>query len=312
MRRAFAALAAVAMVVGALALRSSLGDGEEEGTAGVEAPLLCAADLADVCAAAGVEARAEAAGVTANRLVAAEAADALEGSAWFTTSAWAALVVDERARLGRAPLFEVVGGPLGGSGVAGIAWADRQDQLAGRCGMPADADLGWRCVAEASGVTLAGGDRVRVAAPDVDSAAGLVVAASQAAGLLGRTDFASNDFDADFRALAAGLAAGQTADPLRRMRGEGPGQVTVAGTLLAGAGNLTSSFGTLHVNVPEPAVRADVVLVAPRGRHVDDDHRTRLAAALADAGFDEPAAGDDGLPSGGVLAAIRTLWAEPR
>jgi len=309
-RRAFAALAAVAMVVGAFALRSSLGD--DDGDADVASPFVCVADLADVCAAAGVEARAEEAGATADRLVAAASADDLDGATWLTTSAWASLVVEERARLGREPLFEVVGEPLGGTGVAAVAWADRQEQLADRCGLPTDADLGWRCVAEAAGATLAGGDRVRVAAPDIDSAAGLVVAASQAAGLLGRADFASNDFDADFRGLVAGLAGGQTADPLRRMRGEGPGQVTVAGTLLAGAGNLTSSFGTLHVNEPAPAVRADVVLVAPRAGDVDDDQRARLVRALRDAGFDEPAAGDDGLPSGGVLAAIRTLWAEAR
>ncbi len=111
MRRAFAALAAVAMVVGAFALRSSLGD--DDGDADVASPFVCVADLADVCAAAGVEARAEEAGATADRLVAAASADDLDGATWLTTSAWASLVVEERARLGREPLFEVVGEPLG-------------------------------------------------------------------------------------------------------------------------------------------------------------------------------------------------------
>ncbi|HEU5083581.1 MAG TPA: hypothetical protein VFU14_09595 [Acidimicrobiales bacterium] len=310
MRRVFAALAAVAMVVGALALRASLGDGDDP-AAPPSSPVLCAADLAAICEEAGIGSRAEPAGATADRLVAATSADELEAAAWLTTSAWASLVVDERARLGREPLFAVVGAPLASSGVAAVAWSDRQAQLAQRCGQPADAELGWRCVAEAAGATLAAGDRVRVAIPDVDSAAGLVVAASQAAGLLGRADFASNDFDGAFRTLATGLADGQTADPLRQMRGEGPGQVTVAGALLAGARTLTSSFGTLQVNVPDPAVRADVVLVAARSAGIDDRHRAQLAGALRAAGFEDPAGGD-GLPAGGVLAAIRTLWAEAR
>lgn len=309
MKRAFAALAAVAMVVGAIALRSSL-DGDDD-PAEAPSPVLCAADLAEVCEEAGIASRAEPAGATADRLVAATSADELDAAAWLTTSAWASLVVDERARLGREPLFEVVGAPLASSGVAVVAWSDRQTQLAQRCGQSAGAALGWRCVAEVAGTTLTGGDRVRVALPDVDSAGGLVVAASQAAGLLGRADFASNDFDGAFRTLVAGLADGQTADPLRRMRGEGPGQVTVTGTLLAGTDTLTSSFGTLEVNVPEPAVRAHAVLVAPRAGRVDDDHRARLAGALRAAGFEDPAGGD-GLPAGGVLAAIRTLWAEAR
>jgi hypothetical protein len=310
-RRVAAVLAAAAMVVAAFALRESRQDDGDAAPADVPTLVVCADDLADACAAAGLDHRAERAGDTADRLVATEVTDALDGQAWLVTSAWAALVLDERARLGRDPRFEVSGEPLATSDVALVTWADRRAQLASRCGL-GDDDVGWRCVAEQSGEALAGGDRVRAALPDVATATGLVVAASQAAGLLGRTDFASNDFDErDFRTLAGRLAAGQTADPLRRMRAEGPGQITTAGVLAAQAANLTSSFGTLHLDLPAPAVRADVVLVVEAGGAFDGDQRAAIVDALRAAGWD-PARddGDDGLPAGGVLAAIRTLWAD--
>ncbi len=317
MKRVGAVIAAVAMVVGALIVRGVLGGNDGDGdTAGVDLPagLICAEELAEICADAGeVAARTARAGPTADVLIGAKDIEALEGEAWLVTSAWALLVIDERARLGQDPLFEVVGEPLASTGVAVAVWSSRYDQLVERCGETPGTDLGWRCLAEESGQTLADGDRVRVAGPDVDSASGLVIAASQAAGLLGRSDFASNDFDEpDFRTLAARLAQGQTSDPLRRMRTEGPGQITAAGTLLAGATNLATNFGTIFPNVPEPGVRADVVLLAPRGTDIGDGRRAGLTDALERAGWTEAVDGPAALPAGGVLAAIRTLWTQNR
>jgi len=307
----FAALvAAVLMVVGALALRQARDDEEQaDGPADAPRGIVCADDLEAVCDAAGVPvAGAQAAGRTADALVAAADTGALGGDAWLVTAAWAALVIDERARLGEAPLFEVAGEPLASSPVVLAVWADRADQLARRCG----AATGWRCLAEQSGTTLDAGDRVRAAGPDVDTAIGLVVAASQAAGLFGRSDFASNDFDPAFQSLAGRLASGQAGDPLRRMRVEGPGQVTAAGTVQAGAANLASSFGTIVADPPAPALRADVVLVVPRGAEVPSSQRQDLADALRAAGWGAPADGPSDLPAGGVLAAIRTLWSQSR
>ena len=78
------------------------------------------------------------------------------------------------------------------------------------------------------------------------------------------------------------------------------------------ATNLGANFGTIRPTVPEPVVRADVVLVVPDGATVPADQRTALADALRAAGWDAPSDESSGLPSGGVLAAIRTLWSQNR
>ncbi len=319
MKRIGAFVLAVAMVAAAFYARGALGTDDEDdvatgGTGEQPAGIVCASDLAEICAAAGVPlAGKPAAGATADALIAAEDAADLGGRAWLTTSAWASVVVDERARNRDEEIFAVAGDLLASSTVTLAVWEDRGAQVSERCGQPADVAPGWRCLAEQSGTALQAGDRVQVASPDVDTALGLAVAASQAAGLLGTPDFASNDFEVDdFRPLAASLARGQASDPLRAMRSQGPGQVTAAGTVAASARNLSSSFGSIRPTTPEPAVRADVVLVVPAGTDVPAEQRSALAEAFLAAGWDPPSDGLDGLPSGGVLAAIRTLWAENR
>jgi hypothetical protein len=316
-KRIGAFVLAVAMVAAAFWARGALGtDGEDEAVNGTEQPagIVCASDLAEICAAAGVPlAGKPAAGDTADALIAADQAADLGGRAWLTTSAWASVVMDERTRNRDDAIFEVASDALASSAVTLAIWEDRAAQLSERCGQAADAAPGWRCLAEQSGTALQAGDRVQVASPDVGSAVGLVVAASQAAGLLGTTDFASNDFElGDFRSLAASLARGQSPDPLRTMRSQGPGQVTAAATVRARATNLSSTFGAIFPTTPGPAVRADVVLVVPTGSDIPEDQRAALAEALVAASWDPPSGGPDGLPSGGVLAAIRTLWTENR
>lgn len=322
MKRLGAFVLAALMVAAAFAARGALdgdGDGDATGEGQPQASgIVCARDLAEVCQAAGIRVAATTtAGDTADALIGADDASGLGGQAWLTTTAWASVVMDERARNRDESLFEIDGGPLASSGVVLAIWADRAEQLASRCGLAERAAPGWRCLAEQSGTDLRAGDRVRVASPDVDSAVGLVVAASQTAGLLGRSDFASNDFEVgDLRSLAADLAAGQGPDPLRAMRSQGPGRVTAAGTVAAGATNLSTNFGTIRPTVPEPVLRADVVLVVPDGATVPADQRTALADALRTAGWDapsaEPSVGPSVGPSGGVLAAIRTLWSQNR
>jgi len=317
-KRFGALVLAVAMVAAAFYARGALGTDDEDDVAGgggeQPAGIVCASDLAELCAAAGVPMVGKpAAGDTADALIAADDAADLGGRAWLTTSAWAALVDAERSFNRRDPLFEVAGAPIASSGVVVAVWADRASQLSTQCEQPADASPGWACLADQAGTTPDDGNRVRVAGPEVDSAFGLVVAVSQAAGLLGRTDFPSNDFDdAAFQGPASRLAGGQMSDALATMRLRGPGEVTAAGTVAARATKLDNSFGVITLAAPEPTVRADVVLVVPTGTDVPEQQRAALAEALTAAGWDPPSAEPDGLPSGGVLAAIRTLWSQNR
>ena len=67
----------------------------------------------------------------------------------------------------------------------------------------------------------------------------------------------------------------------------------------------TDTPGANDVNV---AAFVDVIV----NENYGDDERAALTDALRRAGYDEAAGGDDGLPAGGVLAAIRTLWAQSR
>lgn len=310
MRRLGALLGAIAMVVAAFAVRDALGgDDAEDGVEAEASGLVCPPELQEACRRTGEPVRTETAGTTADRLVGAEGAAALDAAAWIVPAAWARLVVAERERLGHEARFEVADGPLASSPVVLTVWSDTAEELGVRCGRPVD----WRCVAEQAGQVVAG-NPVRPGGPEVDSAAGLTVAAAQAAALLGTSDFAANDFDTgDFRTLADRLAGGQGAEPLRAMRTQGPGRYSAAGTLAAAAGNLSNPFGTIVAHDDrEPRVRADVVALVPVGAELDPGVRDAVADALLDAGWGPSAEGPDGLPAGGVLAALRTMWNERR
>jgi hypothetical protein len=293
--------------VAALAVRGSLGDDGGDGSDGrgeTTGALVCAAGL-PACEGLA-DSRSEEAGVTADALLGPDSD--LEG-AWIVPAAWADLVIAERSRLGLDAAYEIDGDPLASSPVVLAIWADRAAQLTDRCGGAVD----WTCLADEDGSALAGGDRVRTGAPDVDSATGLPVAAAQAAALLGTSSFAANDFTGDFNSRASRLAGGQRDDPVTTMRTQGPGRLTAAGVVGAATTTLTTNFGEIvGVDDLSPAVRVDVVALVPTGSSLDGDTRRSLEHRLLDSGWDAPGTGADGLPAGGVLAALRTFWNENR
>ncbi len=308
MKRVGALLGAMAMVVAALAVRGTFsGEDDDAGGgpgAGDSGSLVCPDEFRAVCG--DVDgAVVERAGTTADRLIEGDGdAAALQ---WIVPSAWAELVVAERDRLGRTAIFEIDDDPVASSPVVLAVWEDRASQLRATC----DA-VDWRCLAEKAGTPLEAGDQVRTGMPPIDSATGLVVAGAQAVSLLGTADFAANDFAGDFDSLAARLSAGQRDRPLDAMRSRGPGQLTAAGVVAADATNLDSTLGTITTLDGRPlAVRVDVVILS-RGGGIDDELRAELRRRFEAAGWAEPASGPTGLPAGGVLAAIRTLWSQNR
>ncbi len=310
MKRVGALLGAVAMVVGALAIRGTFDSdgGTGGGSSSSATGLVCPTELRDVCASSG-DVQIDTAGATADSLVEDTDGSVLDGAVWIVPAAWARLVIDERDRLGLDPFYEIDGLPLASSPVVLNVWSARGEQLTTTCGRPVD----WACLAEQDGATLTDGDRVRSGAPPVDSATGLSVAAAQAANLLGRSDFATNDFTGTFNSLASRLASGQQDDPITTMRTQGPGRLTAAGAVAADTTNLASNFGSISpTSDAQPEVRVDVVAVVPTGTSIAGSTREALQTALSNAGWGLPADGPDGLPAGGVLAALRTFWNENR
>lgn len=315
MKRLAAIVAAVAMVGVAFVLRDVFGDATDDddvATAdtadGGGAELVCPSEFADTCAIASADVVTAAAGDTADVLLAATRTSDLGADAWVVPRAWADLVVAERERLGLAPLFEIADPPVASSPTIIAIWSDRAAELGTVC-----TTVEWSCVAQRVGTTLADGNRVQAGLPSVESATGLTIAAAQAAALLGLSDFAVNDFTGDFETLVDRLAAGQRDQPLRAMRREGPGRFTAVGVVAADAEPLTSSFGSIvTVTDTTPTVRADLVALVPAGEGLDDGRRRALTAAFGAAGWGAPVDGPDGLPAGGVLAAIRTRWNDSR
>lgn len=301
MKRVGALLGAMAMVVAALVVRGTIGaddettDGDGSGSAG--GAVVCVAELVEACG--SLDNTGEVAGALADRLVAAADLDELDARTWVVPAAWAELVIAERARQNREPLFEVEAGALASSEVVILSWEGQDDELSSACGT-----LDWNCVAGSPDV----GFRVRPGAPEIDSAFGLPAASAQAADLLDASDFASNDFDPAFETAARRLAGGQLQDPVGTMRLQGPGRLSAVADVASRTTNLQTNFGTIVPRPNAPAVRVDIVVLVADGGGLDDDERARVAAELRERGWDRPGTGDDGLPSGGVLAAIRTLW----
>lgn len=312
MRRLGALLGAVVMVAAAFAVRGAVTDDAEVLTGGtVTEPdrLVCPVEFEDLCRSATGEVTAEQAGATADRLIEATSVAELGAGAWITPAAWARLVVAERDRLDREPLFEIVDGPIASSPVVLAVWTEHATELSTLCGQEA---VDWSCIAAQAGQRVLG-SQVRPGSPPVDSGTGLVVAAAQVGALLGTADYAANDFTGELLQLADRLANKQVRDPLAAMRTKGPGEFTAVGVVGADARTVSTTFGTIVVlDDREPLVRADVVALVPAGSDLADARQDTLRDAFTAGGWGQPAGGPDGLPTGGVLAAVRTLWNESR
>lgn len=335
--RILAALAAVAMVVGSVAVRARIDD--RPARPGTTLRLACSSDLAPVCRALqaeggpDVEATVQADAETASVLTAVEPGGRAPFDGWLTTAPWPAIVAKARARVARGPLLEV-GGVLARSPVVLAVRADRREVLTGHCG----AEPGWRCLGEVAGTPWAGLDggraewgTVKPGLPPVGTTAGLAVLGGATAAYF------------DGAVEAAALTRDELDDPgfvewLRRLeravpaRPPSPFQTLLlrpafdaVGVLEAEAvpGAASAAGAKPVLFYPSPVATADVVLATTGGRtgRLLDAllAGTGGRRALAGGGWrvdGEPPAGGPrsgvalpptaNLPGPGVLEALRT------
>jgi len=334
--RALAVLGAVAMVAGALFVRSNLDDDGKRASTTLR--LVCATEMEAVCdaleeqAGSRVETRLEAATVTADRLsgLAPGLEPPLDG--WLVTAPWPAIVAETRSRAGQAP-FLVPGDVLARSPAVLAVKADRQPVLQAQCNGPPD----WKCLGDVAGrpwSDLPGGSAqwgpVKPGHPPVPTAAGLtVLGGATVAYFGGTTDLSLTELEG--AAFQSWLRRVEQAVPERPISPfatmlQRPSAFDAVGALEAEAGPAlrTARVPKPVLLYPSPVATADVVLATT------DDRTGELLAelvsgangrrALARSGWrvegERPVAGIRGeialprtsnLPEPGVLQALSQI-----
>lgn len=340
--RLLAVLAAVAMVLGAMAVRDRIDEPDGGGRATLA--LVCATELGPACerleAGRGGDDRlsvtVEPAGVTAARL----SAGALNGvDGWLVTMPWAETVRAARERAGLEPALDV-GPVVTRSPVVLAVWPDRAEALRGHC--PAGR-IEWACLGDRAGQRweeLGGQPAWGLLKPGHadpgHEATGLVVLGAAATGFFGNTDFSRVEIEEDdrFRAWLSRLEravptfrpSGGT--PLQDMLLKGPAAFDVVGTTEAEGRALLAAAARSDKPVllyPAPMATAEVVLAssgsspasqrlarllrAEAGRRALAREGWRVGRAAPPAGS-PPLPPGPGLPGAGVLQALLQAWRE--
>jgi len=327
------------MIGGALLVRSALSDDGSDGSQARPLRLVCAQDLADVCAdlhrAENVDVEVAAAGITADD------AAKRDADGWLTIAPQPTMVNEARARDGQPDLLGPTSDPIARSPLVFVVWKDRGKVLTASCPR---GELTWTCVGDAAEkrwATIAGGDSrwgdVKVTHTDPATDMGGVLAlGAEAASKLGKVGLSRDDVEAvDFydwyAALEHAASTRASEDPLGRMLQRGRADIDVVATL--GRDACTRIAGAalrdqVEVVVPTPVATADVVYAPvvgrPRGDELgevvtgDAGRRTLTAAGwrVGDARATGAACGASGtvplprdaqLPAAGVLAALVEL-----
>lgn len=335
MKRVVAAVAAIAMVAASFAVRSAIDDDESDDVDRSifdEAfpRLICDPELASVCRDVGerldLAVVVEDLSSTVQRLSAATADDAAAANdLWVTARPVATIVVEARQRAGLLPILGEPEGTLAFADVAVVSWAARAERL------PCPDAVTWACVvpltgrpwSESGGEVTWGDLKPGHPSPDA-SASGLIALGELAIGLAGRHDLSAADLDEP--AFAAGLRQVLRAAPgFRRtaadladvMAVQGPAVVDVASMPRPVADRAVevsrSRFGGLVASYdPDGAGTVFEVVVVPVTPEVEAPRQIRdaLTEALSSAGWTAGGVNDDGLPTPGVLEALRRRWRE--
>lgn len=318
--RAVALVVAIGLIVAAFAYRDR--DRAQVAGGDGDATIVCASDFADLCSDLagqfddGARVVIEPAGTTYDRLV--DAGPAPDIDLWLVAGPFPTMVDEARRRAARA---EIVGETerVGGARIGMTVWKDRAEVMRRSCGV---AELTWKCVGDVGGrgTWEASGGRpewgvVKVGLPAPDHvAAGTVALGAATAGFFDSTrissvDLAENDA---YRQWLGGLAAATKPEAdLVQMLSAGPAALDMyIGLEPAMQPVVAGAFRGRDAAViyPAPVAATDIRLAAVgRGKTLPDDVRDRIERALREANWTGRA---DGLPSPGLLDALRTTWRE--
>lgn len=296
MTRVAAVLAAFALIAGAVLIRHTLDgeDGDRGATDGhgTTMRVVCAEEMRAACGSLGFgprfEITVEDAAVTADKLAGSAGGTVLD--IWAVSQPWPAMVDEARGRAGLAPLFGDESTVVGSSEMV-VVGGDIQG-------------CDWKC--------LGAGDRTLGTRPP-GSGLGLLFVGAATAGYFGRADFATNDFDPAFDRWLAGLveAIHPTGTPVTQLLQSRAFfdvalsyRAEAAPTLEAASDDRTVG---LSLQRPSPAASlVGVIVTGPNGLPSEaDDLASSLRLALADRGWIDKAPATSGLPSPGVLTALR-------
>jgi len=350
-RRVGAALAAVGLVLVALAVKGEwpFGGGGSSGGGG-SVRLLCTTELEAACTQLAehdgdVSVTVEAAGTTAQSLVALPDNQRPDFDAWLAPSPWPQMV--DVQRRGKRPLFAKPSDPVGRSPLVVAVRADRKPVLDAT--PPCNNAVDWKCIGAVAGrpwTDLPGGQaawgtvKPGYGDPTVD-ATSLLVLSQASSEFLDNSDYSRSDLqdNNDYLDWLAGLeravpklapsAAGPFAEMLQALP---TATYDMVGTTEADAGPALAAAAPerrqqLTLLYPEPVVTADVVVAAVAASPNRDGAdglggNSELAAALARTGWrvpGQPAARGvrdtpalprgSGLPTDpGSLVALQETW----
>lgn len=297
--RLLAIVAAVGMIAGAFVYRYGMpgGDGSSGGSGGSASAgtIYCASELGSAVCDAIPDAEVESTERTVARLIEARSASGAGVAAWITPGPWAEIVEAELAT--KTSLLEspkvLAASPL-------VVVSRKAQPIAG-----CPEAVTWRCLGDAAQVAS-----FRLAADPGSTPAGLFTRAAALGSFVGSTDYPINDLDEvpdasswldnlDRKLDRAGSFGANSLDQFLITPGAASGYITTKAMTDAAQ---TSDF---VVAAPAPEALVQVTVARAKGSKARLDEG-RLRKALESAGWDlDPPAPDDGLPSPGVLAALR-------
>lgn len=293
--RVAALVLAAAMVAGALAYRNRQEGGTATGGGGdgpAKGEVVCASELGPVCDAVP-GATVEPVSTTADRLLAARSAGEAGVAAWITPGPWPQMVDETRSQQSKKRLFGTPQ-PLAHTDLVAFVRADRLGACAG--------NVTWKCLGDAAQAPgfLLGADAAQ-------TPSGLFLRAALLTGFFGNATFASNDFqdargwlDSVERQIEAG--ASRNARDVTRFIVAAPEVAAFLTTAAATPQPVPSGFA---VTVPSPRVSVTATVATAVGAK-PDIARDRVVERLVEGRWRAgPARGGDGLPSPGVLLALR-------